>query len=326
MMQRSGPWTGYWAIEPADVFELWNLMGKIGFRPGYIGKVLWRGLPSDTFEVKSSIIRQLESEHITVSEEEVAYRERQYIDYARRWGIGLTEYGRVPDLHLLSMLQHHGVPTRLIDVSYNPMTALWFACADPKFQDEPGVLVSITVVDSKIFWTTDMPHAQASSIDIVEQAQLRAALHYSEEHSQAVLVEPRIRDPRMAVQEGLFLTSAVPSASSHGPVQGFPAAPDMSVYVEALKLCPEDVDYPDAGSVGLHVMGIVLTPEVKSQMRVYLGRNFNRSARTMYPDMSGYAEAVRSGQISFGASGSDKIPEGTCIPARWLENFSVDGL
>ncbi|EMY36010.1 blue (type1) copper domain-containing protein [Arthrobacter crystallopoietes BAB-32] len=322
MMQRSGPWSGYWALEPADVFELWNLIGQIGFRPGYIGKVLWRGLPSDSFEVKSSIIRQLESEQIVVSEDEVAHRERQYLENARRWGIGITEYGRVPDLHLLSMLQHHGVPTRLIDVSYNPMTALWFACSDPRYLDEPGVLVSMTVSDSKIFWTTDLPHGQASSIGIVEQAQLRAALQYSEDHKQAVLVEPRVRDARMTVQEGLFLTSSVPSAPSDGPVQGFPAGPDMPVYVDALKLDPQDVDYPNTGPTGVQVMGIVLTPEVKSQMSLYLSRNFNRSTRTMYPDMSGYAAAVQSGQLTFGPAEPEPIPEGTCFPAQWLANFS----
>jgi hypothetical protein len=49
----------------------------------------------------------------------------------------------INDLQLLAALQHAGVPTRLLDVTANPLTALWFASASHPNAD--GLLLAFNL-------------------------------------------------------------------------------------------------------------------------------------------------------------------------------------
>ncbi len=59
----------------------------------------------------------------------------------------------VDDFQLLADLQHFGVPTRLVDVTSNPMTALWFATEqafmstkqESSRRSKPGMLIAMNM-------------------------------------------------------------------------------------------------------------------------------------------------------------------------------------
>ena len=79
--------------------------------------------------------------------------------------IEMAKY-RLPDvfrkdlepLELLSLLQHHGIPTRLLDISENAFVALYFACADEKNKNKDGAV--FTFQDNEVD-VTNYPIIQA---------------------------------------------------------------------------------------------------------------------------------------------------------------------
>ena len=93
-------------------------------------------------------------------------------NFSKRHDVGALDDDLGPsatDLHMLAVLQHHGVPTRLIDVTSNPMTALWFAVEEhwPREAGEPrrspGVLFAIDV--SKTPWYETFQHGEGQTSD-----------------------------------------------------------------------------------------------------------------------------------------------------------------
>jgi hypothetical protein len=55
------------------------------------------------------------------------------------------------DWDLLAIAQHHGMATRLLDWTQNPLIALWFACSSPFVRDTYSVIWVISTYSSSIF-------------------------------------------------------------------------------------------------------------------------------------------------------------------------------
>ena len=61
----------------------------------------------------------------------INYHRDTLIEPARTRGFGSESGRRLSDLEVLAKLQHFGAPTGLLDFSWSPLAALWFACEDP---------------------------------------------------------------------------------------------------------------------------------------------------------------------------------------------------
>ena len=86
------------------------------------------------------------------------------------------------DWEWLSVAQHHGLPTRFLDWTHNPLVGLYFAVvADPKIDGEVFALHSVKKVSERV--------RETSPFDIT-----RPSKYY-----------PNIVSPRIRAQEGLFI-------------------------------------------------------------------------------------------------------------------------
>jgi hypothetical protein len=317
LSRRASPWDE-WAFVPDTLKELWAAIGAAAFELGTETRVAWRGLADSDFKVISTLARELQGAGIPLNEENIRKRELEILQSARDWGIGLSEHGSVTDFHLLAMLQHHGASTRLIDITYNPLTALWFACADMKATAQPGVLVVLTISDKDVRISSDTPQLTWDTVDLPREASVIAAMRHSKETGRNIIVEPRPKDDRMKVQEGAFITSYWPEGDADGPVVGLH-------YPENARILPSVLEsvvngsaqvQGDAGEL-LQFAGIVIKPELKAELLPFLARTFNRSFRTMYPDLSGFVEAHRNGHLTGDHRG---IPDSrfSSLPEYWL--------
>jgi FRG domain-containing protein len=67
--------------------------------------------------------------------------ERALVDGFKRQSLPHVNRELKDEWDVLAMAQHHGLATRLLDWTANPLAALWFAVSAPAEDDEPGAVL-----------------------------------------------------------------------------------------------------------------------------------------------------------------------------------------
>ncbi|MDE0400437.1 MAG: FRG domain-containing protein [Candidatus Poribacteria bacterium] len=91
-------------------------------------RYLFRGLSNEKYPIEASAWRRLPPEYNRSSYEEFLEINKFLIKEARLQGHDHKNGRELKDLEILAELQHLGAATCLIDFTYNPQIALWFAC------------------------------------------------------------------------------------------------------------------------------------------------------------------------------------------------------
>lgn len=310
--QRDPRWTEKgWGHKVTSQDELFRAVYRIGSLEGR-RRYVWRGVRDARWRLQPSLVRSLVDEDSGLpTEQTVREREQAILQKARAWRLGTGPTGFIPDLQLLANLQHHGAPTRLLDVTANPMTALWFACQeDPDGRDAAGAVFAFDVTGVPARETMTMGTTSWDELANPAEAALKIALTDSERDRQPFLVLPTQRDERMQAQEGLFIAGAVQEAPNQPPgLEGFPFDAKKPPGADKLKV----LFAPDERSRGrpsaLPFCVLVIPPNVKRSVVPHLEGTFDRRESTLFPDLDGYVQALERSRIDLTVPATTEQPD-----------------
>ena len=142
--------------------------------------MIYRGHSSCDYELKPSVGRMMEDYSKDLEM-------KLFLEFKKRCWPYISEYPET-DLELLFMAQHYGVPTRLLDWTYNPLIALYFASAPNDGHD--GKVYTIKLM---------------KSLDIDELENISMSIENIINVDRCKYVVPRYTDSRYFNQKSLFL-------------------------------------------------------------------------------------------------------------------------
>lgn len=280
-----------WFTVPKTASDVMQVLGRIGvYSRGQ--QFAWRGMASADFDVTSSLHRVL---GIHATEADVRSAELEILSRARAWGLGVGESGNTDDLQLLADLQHYGVPTRLIDFTSNPMTALWFACQAAPERDEAGrrlaktgVLLALNVTK----WARHNSVGDPYKTTWGELEQGRAwTLGSALSTEDPFVVAQSVPNARLRAQEGFFVTSAVPDRPG---LAKHLKKPFVSLEVAFGEVDPTELherltrDRPRGNPPPLPFVAVLIGAGLKGKLLEYLVGSYNRRASALFPDYEGF--------------------------------------
>ena len=251
--------------------ELLRAIGRISTY-GAEARYVWRGQPDLKWGLNPGLVRRLRDhngKHWPVTETQLLGNELQLLASARASG-----YGRnLGDIELLAILQHHGAATRLLDVSSDPMVAMWFAVENKFFLNSDGALFAIKISKAKgISGTT-----KESWEDILEAMDSEVVGFY----------EPPGADERIKVQRGRFVFSKL---SENRPLEL-----SLPIITEGWDRSrrEEFFDHPRGSGrpVTPSILVLKIPRRLKHRLLRLLENSYGYTSETMYPDLGGFAAA-----------------------------------
>jgi hypothetical protein len=174
------------AVAPSSLSEYLNQVDSLAEEGAYL---LFRG-QRQQWKLLPKIARLQTTNGLVESE-------RRMLSDLKRRSLPLLSMTPENDLEWLALAQHHGMATRLLDWTQNPLAALWFAvrkpaCVSENGTKEPGVVWCLKVPESKVLHADDPKRYEINPFS----------------NRQTVVFRPRHITPRIVAQSGWFTLHA----------------------------------------------------------------------------------------------------------------------
>ncbi len=167
-----------------EINSLAEYIDKVLQNTSDVYEIIYRGQASCKFDLISSIGR--------IKDYSVEVEKKLFVEFRKRY-IQFTSNIINTDLGLLIMAQHYGLPTRLLDWTFNPLVALYFACE--KEDDIDGKVYSIPL---------------NTSYDLEELGDLTLSIDKILMTEKCKYIVPNYTEARYSNQKSLFLLCASP--------------------------------------------------------------------------------------------------------------------
>lgn len=261
-------------------------------------QLVWRGQQDATWAMHSSLHRKL-AKTGDVDEDRLIEAEQHEMAQAKLWGIRTLPAG-----DFFAQLQHHGAPTRLIDVSLDPEMAFWFGVEEHPKRDEK---------DGLVFAWGRAPRVKKSVQQLAEfdpgqgpeplwhewcDDQARATVGWGTGTRTWPWFPPALSD-RMRAQRAGFLLEAGPILTDE-VVDVFNERLEHPWTAEEISRVTSVVGLPSRHDVLTRQNGANLVPvftfrilrQAKPLIREYLERKGLQMSR-VYPDLGGLVQRLR---------------------------------
>lgn len=264
-------------------------------------QMAWRGVVNASYALHSSLYRRLLGTHSKPPEEKdlVRFEERLLGRARSAW-----RYDQMPAMELLAHVQHFGGPTRLLDVTFSPLVALWFAVEQQfdlqgrPMSDADGRVIAFNVTGRSVELDADwggraLPWANR------DPSEWRRSLPY--------IWRPPSYNERIPAQNSAFLVGGVPmfragdnskyyrkgrgAASTPGfwKIAEVREATSVNTRLNTLQRAAREGVTPATYTVRV-------AADAKVEIRKRLEITHGLSVASIYPDLYGFATrgAVRS--------------------------------
>ena len=147
------------------------------------GEYAYRGQAKSSWSLHSGATRRMIREvgdeiqfELRFLQMYISYHRDTLLEPARTQGFGIEEGNSISDLQLLAKLQHFGAATGLLDFTWDPLIALWFACQGAPGRD--GKLYVVNTNDTIHFARISNDENEHTIENVFSSSRNSPALYY----------------------------------------------------------------------------------------------------------------------------------------------------